>query len=44
LNPNSLTKELEDLSAVEKYVMADDDYNKLPSILLLNEDYLIRHV
>jgi len=35
LNPNSLTKELEDLSAVEKYVMADDDYNKLPSTLLL---------
>lgn len=31
LNPNSLTKELEDLSAVEKYVMADEDYDKLPS-------------
>ena len=30
-NPNSLLKELEDLSQVEKYVMSEEDYNKLPS-------------
>lgn len=32
-NPNSLLKELEDLSQVEKYVMSEEDYNKLPSII-----------
>ena len=31
LDPHSITKELEDLSQVEKYVMSEDDYNKLPS-------------
>ena len=31
MNPNSLTKELEDLSQVEKYVMSEEDYDKLPS-------------
>lgn len=32
LNPNSITKELEDLSQVEKYMMSEEDYAKLPSI------------
>lgn len=30
LNPNSITRELEDVSQVEKYVMSNEDYNKLP--------------
>lgn len=30
-NPNSLLKELEDLSQIEKYKMSDEDYDKLPS-------------
>ena len=34
-NPNSLLKELEDLSQVEKYVMSEEDYNKLPSFFFL---------
>ena len=29
-DPNSILKELEDLDQVEKYVMSDEDYNKLP--------------
>ncbi len=28
-NPNSILKELEDLSQIEKYVMSDEDYDKL---------------
>ena len=43
LNPNSLTKELEDLSAVEKYVMPDDDYDKLPSSKKKNYNTFKRH-
>jgi len=35
LNPNSLTKELEDLSQIEKYVMSEEDYDKLPSTHLI---------
>jgi len=31
LNPTSIIKDLEDLSQVEKYVMSEDDYQKLPS-------------
>jgi tubulin-folding cofactor B len=30
LDPNSITKDLEDVSKVEKYVMKDEDYDKLP--------------
>jgi tubulin-specific chaperone B len=30
LNPNSLLKELEDLSQVEKYTISEEDYDKLP--------------
>ncbi len=30
LNPNSIHKELENFDAVEKYVMSDEDYDKLP--------------
>jgi len=29
-DPNSIVKELQDLSQVEKYVMSDQDYQKLP--------------
>ena len=29
-DPNSILKQLEDLSQIEKYVMSDEDYNKLP--------------
>lgn len=29
LNPNSITKDLEDLSQIEKYKMKDEDYDKL---------------
>ena len=29
LNPNSITKELEDLSQIEKYKMSNEDYDKL---------------
>lgn len=36
LNPNSLTKELEDLSQVEKYIMSEEDYDKLPSFFYCN--------
>ena len=34
-NPNSLTKDLEDLSQIEKYKMSDEDYDKLPSHLFI---------
>jgi hypothetical protein len=30
LDPNSITKELEDLSQVEKYMISEEDYDKLP--------------
>ena len=29
-DPNSILKQLEDLSQIEKYVMSDEDYDKLP--------------
>ena len=29
-DPNSILKQLQDLSSVEKYVMSDEDYDKLP--------------
>ncbi len=30
-DPNSILRQLEDLDSVEKYVMSDADYDKLPS-------------
>ena len=32
-DPHSLTSQLEDLSQVEKYVMSDEDYDKLPNTM-----------
>lgn len=32
-DPNSILKSFEDTSAVQKYVMTDTDYDKLPSLL-----------
>lgn len=32
-DPNSILKSFEDTSAVQKYVMTDNDYDKLPSVL-----------
>lgn len=29
-NPNSILKQIESLEGVEKYVMSDEDYDKLP--------------
>ena len=29
-DPSTILKQLEDLSQIEKYVMSDEDYNKLP--------------
>jgi hypothetical protein len=33
-DPNSILRELEDLEGVEKYIMSDADYDKLPSIII----------
>ena len=33
LDPNSITKELEDISQIEKYKISEDDYNKIPGFL-----------
>jgi hypothetical protein len=32
LDPNSITKEIEDVSQVEKYTMSEEDYNNLPGM------------
>ena len=29
-DPNSILKHIEDVSLIDKYVMSDEDYNKLP--------------
>ena len=33
-DPNSIVRQLEDVSAIEKYVISNEDYDKLPSKLI----------
>ena len=33
-DPNSILRQIEDVEGVEKYVMSDSDYDKLPSWLI----------
>ena len=30
LNPNSIHKEIEDLASIDKYVISEEDYDKIP--------------
>jgi len=44
LDPNSITKELEDLSQVPKYEMSDEEYNKRPNTMRKwKAEYLQKH-
>ena len=41
LDPNSVLKDMEDCSQVEKYVMSEEDYNKLPvSVMKFKQKFI----
>lgn len=42
LDPNSITKELEDLSQVEKYMISEEDYDKLPDTFRKFKERLLK--
>jgi tubulin-folding cofactor B len=42
LNPNSIHKEIEDLAKIEKYIISEEDYQKLPYSFRKWKKYLIK--
>ena len=44
MNPNSILKDFDDLSAVEKYMISETDYDKLPgNFRKFKKEYLNVH-